>query len=140
LADSEAQIPYKFHFGPEPTLLSEPIREDVDQGKWKKSVLRHGKLGAVSLSLPESSGTVTPVTQVSVSLSVPMQKWSVSHILKIREKLRSAYDARGAQLSTGMRSPKVVRMIYLLSIQIKTNCARIYSPHYLTIETFLSPG
>ncbi|KAF8512390.1 digestive organ expansion factor [Gautieria morchelliformis] len=80
--DSEAQTPYKFHFGPEQTLLSEPICEDVDQGKWKKSILRHGKLGAVSLSMPESSGTVTPVTQVS-----------------IREKLRSAYDARGAQLS-----------------------------------------
>ena len=52
--------------GLDATLLSDQIRECVDQGKWNKTVDRRGKLGAVSLLLPASSGMMTPDRQVSV--------------------------------------------------------------------------
>ncbi|KAF8580022.1 DUF1253-domain-containing protein [Ramaria rubella] len=71
--EREVQTPYKAHFGPDTTLLSDSIRECVDQGKWKRSSARRGKLGVISLSMPDS---------------------------KIPEQLRSAYDDRAENLSS----------------------------------------
>ncbi|KIJ55372.1 hypothetical protein M422DRAFT_57837 [Sphaerobolus stellatus SS14] len=49
------QTTYKQHFGPETKLLSESARTHVDEQKLTKSVIRRGKLGALSLLAPEES-------------------------------------------------------------------------------------
>lgn len=66
---AEAQEPYKFHFGPNTTLLSEPVRECVDQRKWNMNIVRYGGLRSIYLSTPEHNGAEALVHQVSVSCS-----------------------------------------------------------------------
>ncbi|GJJ06203.1 hypothetical protein Clacol_000392 [Clathrus columnatus] len=72
---------YQKHFGPEAKLLSDNIREAVNQNKWKNSSLKRGKLGVTLSCIPESSQD------------------HAEEGVSIVEKLRSAYDSRANKLS-----------------------------------------
>ena len=49
------QTIYKQHFGPETKILNESVRNHVDEQRLRKSLIRRGKLGALSLFVPEGS-------------------------------------------------------------------------------------
>ena len=66
----DATDPYEQHFGMKPQMLSEKLRNSVQNHSWKTSREKLGKLGSALVSIPDASevdmATLTASTSVSL--------------------------------------------------------------------------
>jgi hypothetical protein len=76
---------YQHHFGPETSLVSEAVRKDVDEGKWRMSQTKRVGFGSFEECKPERQAVVIPETATHVRLSdssfIPSHKADVRMIV-----------------------------------------------------------
>ncbi|KAF8510559.1 digestive organ expansion factor [Hysterangium stoloniferum] len=87
---------YQRHFGANSSLVTENVKDCVNQNNWKKTKVQRGKLGLVTLLLPE----VAAQQQVTYHKSLQTPSDNLS---QVPEKLRASYDSRGTRLSPNQK-------------------------------------